>query len=84
MEGLSIAAVTYYVVGLVGYVAKGFKAGGARLDPDLVTGIAIPVVAVAVALGLRQVRRFLKRRRKGQGGRPGRAAEGGLEAAQSG
>ena len=26
VEGLSIAAVTYYVVGLVGYVAKGFKA----------------------------------------------------------
>jgi uncharacterized membrane-anchored protein len=68
VEGLSIAAVTYYVVGLVGYVAKGFKAGGAKLDPDLVTGIAIPVVAVAVALGLRQVRRFLKRRRKARAG----------------
>ena len=66
VEGLSIAAVTYYVVGLVGYVAKGIKAGGAKLDPDLVTGIAIPVVAVVVALGLRQVRRFLKRRRKGR------------------
>ena len=68
VEGLSIAAVTYYVVGLVGYVAKGIKAGGAKLDPDLVTGIAIPVVAVAVVLGLRQVRRFLKRRRKGRAG----------------
>lgn len=68
VEGLSIAAVTYYVVGLVGYVAKGLKAGGAKLDPDLVTGIAIPVVAVLVALGLRQVRRFLKRRRKVRAG----------------
>ena len=68
VEGLSIAAVTYYVVGLVGYVAKGIKAGGAKLDPDLVTGIAIPVVAVLVALGLRQVRRFLKRRRKVRAG----------------
>ena len=29
VEGLSIAAVTYYVVGLVGYVAKGIKAGRA-------------------------------------------------------
>ncbi|TCZ65982.1 DUF3422 family protein [Roseicella aquatilis] len=65
VEGLSIAAVTYYVVGLVGYVAKGIKAGGARLDPDLVTGVAIPVVAVAVALGMRQVRRLFRRRRKG-------------------
>jgi uncharacterized membrane-anchored protein len=71
VEGLSIAAVTYYVVGLVGYVAKGIKAGGANLDPDLVTGIAIPVVAVAVALGLRQVRRYLRRRR----GKTERAAQ---------
>ena len=47
---------------------KGIKAGGAKLDPDLVTGIAIPVVAVAVAFGLRQVRRFLKRRRKARAG----------------
>ncbi|MBK1660630.1 DUF3422 family protein [Paracraurococcus ruber] len=64
VEGLSIAAVTYYVVGLVGYVAKGIKAGGGKVDPDLVTGVAIPVVAVLVALGLRQVRRFLKRKLK--------------------
>lgn len=63
VEGLSIAAVTYYVVGLVAYVAKGLKAGGTPLDPDLVTGIAIPLVAVAVALGLRQVRHFLLRRK---------------------
>lgn len=68
VEGLSIAAVTYYVVGLVGYVAKGLKAGGAKLDPDLVTGVAIPVVAVLVALGLRQVRRLLTQRRKGKAG----------------
>ena len=26
VEGLSVAAVTYYVVGLVGYAAKGLKA----------------------------------------------------------
>lgn len=62
VEGLSIAAVTYYVVGLVGYVAKGVKAGGGRLDPDLATGIAIPVVAVLVALGLRRARTLLARR----------------------
>ena len=60
VEGLSIAAITYYIVGLVGYGLKALKAGGAALNPDLWTGISIPVVALAAALGLRQLRRFVK------------------------
>ncbi len=62
VEGLSVAAITYYIVGLVAYVAKGLKAGGLPLDADLVTGIAIPVAAIAVALGLRQLRHVIARR----------------------
>jgi uncharacterized membrane-anchored protein len=57
VEGLSIAAVTYYVAGLVGYVAKGLKASGVAIDADLTVGVAIPVIAVLVALGIRYVRR---------------------------
>lgn len=56
VEGLSIAAVTYYIVGLVGYAAKAFKAAGGHVEPDLVMGISIPVVALLMALGLRKVR----------------------------
>jgi uncharacterized membrane-anchored protein len=59
VEGLSIAAITYYVAGLVGYVAKGLKASGVSIDTDLTVGVAIPVVAVLVALGVRYVRRIL-------------------------
>lgn len=62
VEGLSIAAVTYYVVGLVAYVAKGMKSAGVPVDVDLVTGIAIPVVVVVVALGVRQIRSIVTRR----------------------
>ena len=65
VEGLSIAAITYYVVGLVGYAAKALKAGGLALDADLVMGISIPVVAVLVALGVRHVRRSLVRAERG-------------------
>jgi len=57
VEGLSIAAVTYYIVGLVGYAAKAAKASGARLDPDLAMGLSIPVIAALMAFGLRKVRR---------------------------
>jgi uncharacterized membrane-anchored protein len=61
VEGLSIAAVTYYVVGLVGYAAKGLKAAGVALDPDLIIGISIPVVAILVALGVRKIRKSVTR-----------------------
>ena len=61
VEGLSIAAITYYLVGLVGYAAKAVKAAGVRVEVDLATGISIPLVALAVAYGVRRVRRALSR-----------------------
>jgi len=57
VEGLSVAAIVYYVAGVVGYVAKGLKAGGAHIDPDLAVGLLIPVVALFVILGLRRARK---------------------------
>lgn len=51
VEGLSVAAITYYTVGLVGYLAKAVKALGVDLNPDLAMGLSIPVVAIAVAYG---------------------------------
>lgn len=57
VEGLSIAAITYYLVGLVAYGAKGLKAAGLPLDTDLASALAIPVVALLAALGVRHVRR---------------------------
>jgi len=56
VEGLSIAAVTYYIVGLVGYAAKAFKAAGGHIDPEITMGLSIPVVAALMALGLRKMR----------------------------
>lgn len=57
VEGLSVAAITYYIVGLVGYAAKGLEATGLRVDAEIVVGISIPVVAVLVALGVRRIRK---------------------------
>lgn len=61
VEGLSVAAITYYTVGLVGYAAKATRELGAELNPELVMGASIPVVAVIVALGVRHVRRMVRR-----------------------
>lgn len=60
VEGLSVAAISYYLVGLLGYAAKGMKAAGMSIDTDLTTGIAVPVLACVVWIGLRAVHRKFK------------------------
>ena len=61
VEGLSVAAIAYYVAGLVGYLAKGAKAAGVRIDSDLVVGIAVPLLAGAIYVAMRRARRRLHR-----------------------
>ncbi|MEJ1157688.1 DUF3422 family protein [Prosthecomicrobium sp. N25] len=57
VEGLSVAAVSYYVVGLIGYLAKAAKdAGLLPVDPGLATGLSVPVVILAVYLLVRRIR----------------------------
>ena len=61
VEGLSIAAITYYVASLVGYLAKGAKAAGLPVSPDLATGASIPILALLIWFGLHRLRRHLER-----------------------
>ncbi|MGB2411854.1 MAG: DUF3422 family protein, partial [Candidatus Puniceispirillaceae bacterium] len=56
VERLSIAAVTYYGVGLVGYLAKPLPLAGWNLDINLVKAGAVPVIAFLVWLAIRRVR----------------------------
>jgi uncharacterized membrane-anchored protein len=57
VEGLSVAAVTYYGAGLVGYIAKGAQTAGVNVMPDVAVAISIPLIAVAVWLGIRRLHR---------------------------
>ncbi len=59
VEGLSIAAIVYYVAGLVGYLAKAMQAAGLRVEPDIVVGVSIPLVAAVLVWALRRNRRRL-------------------------
>jgi uncharacterized membrane-anchored protein len=59
VEGLSIAAITYYMAGLVGYLAKGAHAAGIAVDPEIAVAVSIPFIAGLVALGLARVRRHI-------------------------
>ncbi len=61
VEGLSVVAIGYYGVGLIGYLLRGFEAGGWTLDVTLGVGIAVPLVVGAAWLGLRHTKRRLHR-----------------------
>ncbi|RUX64758.1 DUF3422 family protein, partial [Mesorhizobium sp. M7A.F.Ca.US.014.04.1.1] len=58
VEGLSVAAVSYYVVGLVGYVAKGASIFGHAFAPEIITAASVPVAILLVWWGVRRVRRM--------------------------
>jgi uncharacterized membrane-anchored protein len=57
VEGLSVAAVSYYVVGLIAYLAKGAEQTGVRIDPSLIAAMSVPFVVLAVAWTVRRIRR---------------------------
>ena len=57
VEGLSVAAITYYIVGLIGYAVKGIEAFGVYINSTALTAISIPVVVVLVATGVRNIKK---------------------------
>lgn len=58
VEGLSVAAVSYYVLGLLGYVFKGLKDGGVlKIDPNVLTAVAVVPVVLMVAWAVRRIRK---------------------------
>jgi uncharacterized membrane-anchored protein len=56
VEGLSVAAITYYIVGLVSYAAKGLQHWGWPLSPETSAATAIPLVVIAAWWLLRRLR----------------------------
>jgi uncharacterized membrane-anchored protein len=57
VEGLSVAAISYYLVGLVHYVLEGAHHFGLQIDPTVGTAVAVPLVVLFVALVVRRIRR---------------------------
>jgi uncharacterized membrane-anchored protein len=56
VEGLSVAAISYYVIGLVGYLAKLAHNVGVEIAPETLTGAAVPVVVLAIWWTVRRIR----------------------------
>jgi len=61
VEGLSVAAITYYIVGLVSYLAKGAHTLGWPWSAESTAALAIPVVALGVWLSMRRLHHKLLR-----------------------
>ena len=59
VEGLSIAAIAYYVVSLVLYLGKAGKAAGLPVNPELLAGALIPLVLLGIWWGTRQLHKKL-------------------------
>lgn len=60
VEGLSVAAITYYLTGLLGYVAKGATVFGWPLSAELSMAGAVPFIALAVWWLLKRAHRAIK------------------------
>ncbi|MGB0683497.1 MAG: DUF3422 family protein [Magnetovibrionaceae bacterium] len=61
VEGLSVVAISYYLVGLVLYGAKAAKGAGLPINPEIAVGIAIPAVIALVWTGVRRLRKALSK-----------------------
>jgi uncharacterized membrane-anchored protein len=57
VEGLSVAAISYYVVGLFGYLIKGVHDRGVPVDIPLADALFVPVAVLTIWLVLRRIRR---------------------------
>ena len=65
VEGLSVAAISYYVVGLVGYVAKGLKEAALlpkAVSSELMVGLSVPLVIAGVWAMLHHARQAWSKR----------------------
>jgi uncharacterized membrane-anchored protein len=57
VEGLSVAAVSYYVVGLFGYLVRALHDEGVPIDVSLATALFVPVAVLAIWWVVRRIRR---------------------------
>ena len=61
VEGLSIAAISYYFVGLFGYLVKSVHTVMPSFNPDIVVGASVPFVIPVVWLAMRRLKAGLAR-----------------------
>ena len=56
VEGLSVAAISYYLLGLLGHAEAALEGLGVHLDPGLAAALGVAVVVPVVWGGVRHLR----------------------------
>ncbi len=56
VEGLSVAAISYYVIGLLSYLIKGIPGFYDVAKPELVISVLVPLVCIGVWWTVRRIR----------------------------
>ncbi|MFA6220148.1 MAG: DUF3422 domain-containing protein [Erythrobacter sp.] len=67
VEGLSVVALSYYCVGLLGYMLGGAEAAGMRIPHAEVLALGTPFIILVVAVGLRRMKQSLLDQHQGFG-----------------
>jgi uncharacterized membrane-anchored protein len=58
VEGLSVAAITYYVVSLFGYLAKAaHDSGASHIEPSVATAAFVPIAGLSIWWTVRSIRK---------------------------
>lgn len=61
VEGFSVVAISYYLIGLLKLGLDALKGSGMTINEPLMTGLAIPIVMVVVFLSIRAIHhRFIR------------------------
>lgn len=66
VEGLSVAAISYYVVSLIIYMAQGAAKFGSPFDPYVVGMVCLPFVAGGLWYGVRRLRKAVSKDKRRQ------------------
>ena len=59
VEGLSVVALSYYSIGLLGYLLKGMEAADRRVRAPEILVLATPLVVVGITVALHRLKRRL-------------------------
>jgi uncharacterized membrane-anchored protein len=60
VEGVSIVAITTYVVGLIETLGHALKKMGWPIEPEVISGFSIPLVLLIVAFGIRRLHKMIQ------------------------
>jgi len=60
VEGVSIVAITTYIVNLIESISHALKIIGWKIEPEVISGFSIPLVLFIVAMGVRRIHKMIQ------------------------